>query len=169
MSEMSNQNFENNSVNGTRPLGEGSSLSRWFLVKQRGPGCHQVITKMKRNKEVNKVVMERFYRSKPFDEEGKDVRGYRQRMFREWSDFLNQQSNVYVAKQMQLGKMDGYYNLNWKQLKKTSRRRISGWTWWKCYNRNRNSRKWRYGREWRYGRQWNWVSCRGKRECRGSE
>ena len=44
----------------------------------------------------------------------------------EIEDFLNQQSNVYVAKQMQLGKMDGYYNLNWKQLKKTSRRRISG-------------------------------------------
>ena len=28
--------------------------------------------------------MECFYRSKPFDEEGKPVRGYRQRMFREW-------------------------------------------------------------------------------------
>ena len=30
--------------------------------------------------------MKRFYRSKPFDEEGKPVRGYRQRMFREWRD-----------------------------------------------------------------------------------
>ena len=30
--------------------------------------------------------MECFYRSKPFDEEGKPVRGYRQRMFREWRD-----------------------------------------------------------------------------------
>ena len=41
---------------------------------------------MKWNKEVNKVVMECFYRSKPFDEEGKHVRRYRQRMFREWRD-----------------------------------------------------------------------------------
>ena len=41
---------------------------------------------MKWNKEVNKAVMECFYRSKPFDEEGKPVRGYRQRMFREWRD-----------------------------------------------------------------------------------
>ena len=41
---------------------------------------------MKWNKEVNKVVMECLYRSKPFDEEGKPVRGYRQRMFREWRD-----------------------------------------------------------------------------------
>ena len=30
--------------------------------------------------------MECFYRSKPFDEEGKPIRGYRQRMFREWRD-----------------------------------------------------------------------------------
>ena len=30
--------------------------------------------------------MECFYRSKPFDEEGRPVRGYRQRMFREWRD-----------------------------------------------------------------------------------
>ena len=30
--------------------------------------------------------MECFYRSKPFDEEEKSVRGYRQRMFREWRD-----------------------------------------------------------------------------------
>ena len=28
--------------------------------------------------------MECFYRSKPFDEEGKPIRGYRQRMFRKW-------------------------------------------------------------------------------------
>ena len=86
MSEMSNQNFENNGMNGTRSLGEGSSPGRCFLVQQREPGRHQVTARMKWNKEVNKVVMECFYRSKPFDEEGKPVRGYRQRMFREWRD-----------------------------------------------------------------------------------
>ena len=37
MSEMSNQNFENNGVNGTRPLGEGSSPNKCFLVQQREP------------------------------------------------------------------------------------------------------------------------------------
>ena len=36
------------------------------------------------NKEVNKVVMECFCRSKPFDEEEKPVREYRKRIFREW-------------------------------------------------------------------------------------
>ena len=35
----------------------------------------------------------------------------------EIEDCLNQQSNVYVTKQGQLGKMDGYHNLGWKQLK----------------------------------------------------
>ena len=30
--------------------------------------------------------MECFYRSKPFDEEGKTIRGYRKRMFREWRE-----------------------------------------------------------------------------------
>ena len=86
MSEMSNQNFENNGVNGTRSLGEGSSPGRCFLVQQREPGRHQVTARMKWNKEVNKGVIECFYRSKPFDEEGKPVRGYRLRMFRESSD-----------------------------------------------------------------------------------
>ena len=41
---------------------------------------------MKWNEEVNKIVIECFYRSRPFDEEGKPVRGYRQRIFREWRD-----------------------------------------------------------------------------------
>ena len=83
---MSNQNSENNTVNETRPLGEGSSPGRCFLVQQREPGRHQVTARMKWNKNVNKVVMERFYRRKPFGEEGKLLRGYRQRMFREWAD-----------------------------------------------------------------------------------
>ena len=83
---MSNQNFENNGVTGTRPFGEGSSPSRCFLLQQREPRRHQVTARMKWNKEVNQVVNECFYRSKPFDEEGKPLRGYRQRMFREWRD-----------------------------------------------------------------------------------
>ena len=42
MSEVSSQSFENNSMNGTRPLGEGSSSGRCFLVQQRELGHHQV-------------------------------------------------------------------------------------------------------------------------------
>ena len=35
----------------------------------------------------------------------------------EIEDSENQQGNVYVTKQGQLGETDGYHNLNWKQLK----------------------------------------------------
>ena len=57
MSEMLHQSFENNGVNRTRPLGEGSSPGRCFLVQQQEPGRHQVTARMKWNKKVNKVVM----------------------------------------------------------------------------------------------------------------
>ena len=118
MSEMSNQNFENNGANGTRPLDEGFSPGRCFLLQQREPDRHQVTARMKLKEEVNKVMIECSYRSKPFDEEGKPMRGYKVCLGNgEIEDCLNQHSNVYVTKQGQLGKMDGYHNLNWKQLK----------------------------------------------------
>ena len=63
MSEMSNQNSENNGVNRAGPVGEGSSPGRCFPVRHRGPA---------------------FFRSKPFDDDGKPIRGYRQRMMQEW-------------------------------------------------------------------------------------
>ena len=81
-----NQSPENNGVNGTGTPCEGPSPGRCSPAQQRGPGRHLATARMKWNKEVNKVVMECFYRSKPFDEEGKPIRGYRQRMFREWRD-----------------------------------------------------------------------------------
>ena len=119
MSKILNQNLENNGVNRTRPLGKGSSPSRCFLVQQRGPDCHQVTTRTKFKKEVNKVVMKCLYRNKTFDEEGKPFRGYRQRMFREQRGrglFESTEQRVYdqvraIRKNVQL------YNLNWKQLK----------------------------------------------------
>ena len=86
MNETSNQNFDNNSVNKTRPLGKGFSPGRCFLLQQQESCRHQVTARMKWNKEVNKVVMEFFYRTKPFDEEEKPIRGYRKGIFREWRD-----------------------------------------------------------------------------------
>ena len=37
-------------------------------------------------------------------------------MFGEWivADCLNQHGDVYVTKQVQVGKVDSYHNLNWK-------------------------------------------------------
>ena len=83
---MSNQNIENNDVNGAGTFCEGSSSGRCSPAQQRGPGRNPTTARMKWSKEVNKVVMECFYRSEPFDVNGKPIRGYRQRMFREWRD-----------------------------------------------------------------------------------
>ena len=107
---MSYQHFENNSVDGTKTLGEDSSPSRCFMVQQRETACHQVTARMKWNKEVNKVVMECFYRSKSLGEEGSLLEDTDKESLEngEIEDCLNQQSNVYVIKQGKLGKMDGY-------------------------------------------------------------
>ena len=89
-----------------------------MLRQQEEPGHYQVTTQTKWNKEVNKVVMECFYRSKLFDEERKPVRGYRQRMFREWRDrglFESTEQHVYDQARA-IRKMEGYHNLYWKQL-----------------------------------------------------
>ena len=83
---MFNQIFEHNGVNRTGTECEGSSSSKCSPAQQRGLGRHPATARMKWDKEVNKVVMECFYRSRPFNEEGKPIRGYRQRMFREWKD-----------------------------------------------------------------------------------
>ena len=84
ISEMLNQNSGDNGVNRTGPLREGSSPGRCSLVRQRGPGRHPATVRTKWSKTVNMIVMECFFRSRPFDDEGKPIRGYRQRMMQEW-------------------------------------------------------------------------------------
>ena len=83
---MSNKIFENNSVNGTGTSCECPSRGRCSKAQQREPGRHPETARVKWNKEVNKVLMERIYRSKPFDEERQPIRGYRKRMFRDWRE-----------------------------------------------------------------------------------
>ena len=63
MSEMSNQSSENNSVNRAGPVWEGSSPSRCSLVQQWGPGPHPATVRTKSSKNVNKIVMECFFRT----------------------------------------------------------------------------------------------------------
>ena len=80
---MSNNSLSNNDVNGAGSLREGSSSGRCSLGEQRGPGRYPATARMRWSKEVNKVMMECFYRSKPFDENERHIRGYRQRTFKE--------------------------------------------------------------------------------------
>ena len=75
---MSNQDSENNGVTRVGPVGEGSLPGRCSLVRQRGPSIHPTTVRTKWFKNVNKIVMEYSLRSKPFDDGGKSIRGYRQ-------------------------------------------------------------------------------------------
>ena len=69
MDEMVNENSENNNVIRAGPLGEGSLPGRCFLVRQWGPGHHPTAVRTKWSKQVNKIVMECFFTSKPFDDD----------------------------------------------------------------------------------------------------
>ena len=86
MSEMSNQNSENNDVNRAGPVGEVFSPHRCSLVRQRGSGRHPTTVRSSWSKNVNKIVMECFFRIKHFHDDGKPIRGYRQRMMQEWKE-----------------------------------------------------------------------------------
>ncbi len=82
-----NQNRNvNNDVNGTGTSSEGASSGRCSVEEQRRPGRNQATARMKWTKEMNIVVMECFYSANPFDENGVPIRGYRQRMYREWRE-----------------------------------------------------------------------------------
>ena len=78
MSEMTNQNSEKNSLNRGGSVGEGSLTRRCSLVRQQGPGRLPTTARTKWSKNVNKIVMKCFFRSQPFDDDGKPIIGYRQ-------------------------------------------------------------------------------------------
>ena len=86
MSEMSNSNYEDNGVNETGTVSEGLSPGRCPTVRQGGPGRYQASAKMKWNKELSVAVMECYFLSRPTDENGRPVRGYRRRMHNIWKE-----------------------------------------------------------------------------------
>ena len=71
---------QNNDVNDTGTLCEGVSSGRCTVDEQRRPNRHHVTARKSWNREINVAVMECYYLSKPTDEEGKPLRGYRKRM-----------------------------------------------------------------------------------------
>ena len=54
------------------------------LEQQQEPGRHHATATKNWPKEVNIVVMECYYRSKPIDDNGVPLKGYQQRMYRKW-------------------------------------------------------------------------------------
>ena len=70
---------------GVGTLYEGPrSPGRCSPAQQRRRGGHHVTVRKKWSKEVNIVIMECYYRSKPIDENGVPLKRYRQRIYREW-------------------------------------------------------------------------------------
>ena len=64
---------------------EGSLPGSSSLVRQRGPGRDPTTVRTKWSNNVNKIVMECFFRIKPFDDDCKPIR-YRQQMMQEWKE-----------------------------------------------------------------------------------
>ena len=98
MREVSIHCIETTAVNRTRSASESSSPGTCSSAQQRGPGRQPATARMKWDKAVKKVVMECFYNIRSFDEVGTPIRGYRQRMFREWRErgvFESTEQRVY--------------------------------------------------------------------------
>ena len=75
-----------NCVNRTGAFSEGSSSGSCPVAEQRRPCRHPATATMMCSKDVKKVVMECYLKSKPVNEDGVSIRGYRQRMFRVWQE-----------------------------------------------------------------------------------
>ena len=85
---MTNDDSSMNGVNGngTGETGKAASPSRCPTVGQGGPGRHPATARIKWSRDMNIAVMECYYLSKPVDESGRPVIGYRQRMHAVWKE-----------------------------------------------------------------------------------
>ena len=95
MSVMNQSNDLDNSVNETGTNCEGLSLGSCPMEEQRGPGRYPTTPRTGWSKSMNVAVMECYFLSKPVDEEGKPVRGYRRRMH----SILNERQTLKVTEQ----------------------------------------------------------------------
>ena len=81
---MSIINVEKNDMNKTGTTNESFSSGKCPVEQQRRPGRHVTAeaTRQKWTNDINVVIMECFYLSKLFSEDGKPERRHRQRMHR---------------------------------------------------------------------------------------
>ena len=56
------------------------------MGEQRKPGRHQKTARARWSKEMNLAVMKCHFLSRPFDEEGKPIRGFRKRIYNIWKE-----------------------------------------------------------------------------------
>ena len=77
---------QSNDLDNSLFICEGLSLGRCPTEEQRGPGRYPTTARTGWSKSMNVAVMECYFLSKPVDEEGKPVRGYRRRMQNIWNE-----------------------------------------------------------------------------------
>ena len=75
-----NKSFSNNGVNETGPYRAGLSPGRFPVGEQHRADRHPATARKEWTKQVNMIVMECYYRSRPVSETGVPIRGYRKRM-----------------------------------------------------------------------------------------
>ena len=75
-----------NGVNGTGAFTEDVSSDRCPVRKQRRHGRHPATARMMWSKDVNKAVIECYLKSRPVNENGVPIRGFRQGLFRVWQE-----------------------------------------------------------------------------------
>ena len=146
MSEMSNQNSENNGVNKAGLVGEGYSPGRCSLVLQQWPGCHSTNVRTRWSKKVNSAVMECFFRSKSFNDNGKPIRGYRKQMKQEWEKhrvFEITEQRCVIKRELLQKRLALWFGA-WKYSEDDrSKKCDSEWKFWGCgrqQNREGNSK-----------------------------
>ena len=117
MSERSSDIIKNNGVNGAGTLREGCSVS-----EQRRPCRHQKTARTGYPTEINVAVMECYFLSRPFDEEGKPIRGYRKRMHNIWKERQGLKvTEQRLCDQVRMIKMNGWLTeLEMDAIKRTS-------------------------------------------------
>ena len=79
-----NKSFSKNGVKETGPFREGFSPGRLPVGEQHRADRHPATARKEWTKNVNMIVMECYYRSKPVSETGVPIRGYRRRMYSQW-------------------------------------------------------------------------------------
>ena len=79
-----NNSFSNNGVKETGPYREGLSPGRLSVGEQHKVDRHPATARKEWTKQVNMLVMECYYRSRPVSETGVPIRGYRKRMYSQW-------------------------------------------------------------------------------------
>ena len=73
-------------MNGPGTLDEGSLPGRCPVGEQLRSSRHQKTARTGFSKKMNVAVMECYFLSRPFDEEGKPMRGYRKQMHNIWKE-----------------------------------------------------------------------------------